>query len=303
MPHFKTVGLVMRPGSHHSDETLGQVLDILSRYEINIILDDRILPAAIEYACDVCDIEKLPHAALDQLGHLCDLVIVIGGDGSMLGAARTLCLTGTPVLGVNRGRVGFLTDISTVDLTQRLEEILSGVYVTEHRFLLDAFITRDDKTVSSAHALNDVVLHSGQVARMVEFTLFIDDQFVYRQRADGLIIATPTGSTAYALSAGGPMLHPALEAMVLVPMFPHILSNRPLVVNAASKISLRIEHGPDPAPQLSCDGQTRLVLQPGDQVDIIRKPQRLVLLHPQSHDYFESCRSKLGWSSLAQECS
>ncbi|WP_414499315.1 MULTISPECIES: NAD(+) kinase [unclassified Zymobacter] len=302
MPHFKTVGLVMRPGSHHSDETLGQVLDILSRHEIDIILDERILAAEIGCVSDDCDVSRLPRAALETLGRLCDMVIVIGGDGSMLGAARTLCLTGTPVLGINRGRVGFLTDISTADLELRLEEILSGTYVAEHRFLLDAFIMREGRVVSCAHALNDVVLHSGQVARMVEFTLFIDDQFVYRQRADGLIVATPTGSTAYALSAGGPMLHPSLEAMVLVPMFPHVLSNRPLVIGAASKVSLRIEHGPDPAPQLSCDGQTRLVLQPGDRIDIIRKPQRLVLLHPQSHDYFDSCRSKLGWSSSTQEC-
>lgn len=292
----------MRPGSHHSDETLGQVLDILSRHEIDIILDERILSTAIEYACDDCNVKQLPRAALDKLGRLCDMVIVIGGDGSMLGAARTLCLTGTPVLGINRGRVGFLTDISTTDLDVRLSEILAGHYVAERRFLLNAFVSRDDRVVSSAHALNDVVLHSGQVARMVEFTLFIDDQFVYRQRADGLITATPTGSTAYALSAGGPMLHPSLEAMVLVPMFPHMLSNRPLVIGASSKVSLRIEHGPDPSPQLSCDGQTRLVLQPGDQIDIIRKPQHLVLLHPQSHDYFDSCRSKLGWSSSTQEC-
>lgn len=292
----------MRPGSHHSDETLGQVLDILARHEINIVLDERILSTAIEHAGDDCNVRQWPRAALDKLGRLCDMVIVIGGDGSMLGAARTLCLTGTPVLGINRGRVGFLTDISTTDLEVRLNEILAGRYVAERRFLLNAFVSRDNCVVSSAHALNDVVLHSGQVARMVEFTLFIDDQFVYRQRADGLIIATPTGSTAYALSAGGPMLHPSLEAMVLVPMFPHMLSNRPLVIGASSKISLCIEHGPDPSPQLSCDGQTRLVLQPGDRIDIVKKPQHLVLLHPQSHDYFDSCRSKLGWSSSTQEC-
>lgn len=292
----------MRPGSHHSDETLRRVLNILSQHKIDIVLDERILPTAIECSHSDYDINQLPRAALDKLGRQCDLVIVIGGDGSMLGAARTLCLTGTPVLGVNRGRVGFLTDISTADLELRLNEVLAGLYVVEHRFLLDASVTREERVVSRAHALNDVVLHSGQVARMVELTLFIDEQFVYRQRADGLIVATPTGSTAYALSAGGPMLHPALEAMVLVPMFPHMLSSRPLVIDAASKISLRIEHGPDSAPQLSCDGQTRLVLQPGDRIDIARKPQRLVLLHPQTHDYFDSCRSKLGWSSSTLEC-
>lgn len=297
MPHFKTVGLVMRPGSYRSDETLGRVLDVLTSHGIAIFLDERILPAAIEYACGECNINDLPRAALDRLGQLCDLVIVIGGDGSMLGAARALCLSGTPVLGVNRGRVGFLTDVSTIDLEPRLNEILLGHYVVEHRFLLNASVTREERVVSNAHALNDVVLHSGQVARMVEFSLLIDDQFVYRQRADGLITATPTGSTAYSLSAGGPMLHPSLEAIVLVPMFPHVLSSRPLVIDAASKVSLQIEKGPDIAPQLSCDGQTRLVLQPGDRIDITRKPQRLVLLHPEAHDYFDSCRSKLGWSS------
>ena len=289
----------MRPGSHHSDETLGRVLKVLVDHGVGIVLDDRIMADITNVA--ECRAMRWPQVALEEIGQRCDLAIVIGGDGSMLGAARVLCQHGTPVLGINRGRVGFLTDISTEDLEARLHDVLMGHYVIERRFLLDAQVMRDDQRMSQLHALNDVVLHPGQVARMVEFSLFVDDQFVYRQRADGLITATPTGSTAYALSAGGPLLHPSLEAMVLVPMFPHMLSSRPLVIDSGCKVSVRIERGPDVEPQLSCDGQMRLVLQPGDMINIVRKPQRLALLHPKSHDYFESCRSKLGWSSSSQE--
>ena len=289
----------MRPGSHHSDETLGRVLKVLVDQGVGIVLDDRIMADVTNVA--ECRATRWPQVALEEIGQRCDLAIIIGGDGSMLGAARVLCQHGTPVLGINRGRVGFLTDISTEDLEARLHDVLMGHYVIERRFLLDAQVMRDDQRMSQLHALNDVVLHPGQVARMVEFSLFVDDQFVYRQRADGLITATPTGSTAYALSAGGPLLHPSLEAMVLVPMFPHMLSSRPLVIDSGCKVSVRIERGPDVEPQLSCDGQMRLVLQPGDMINIVRKPQRLALLHPKSHDYFESCRSKLGWSSSSQE--
>lgn len=297
MSHFKTVGLVMRPGSERTDATLARVLDFLAHRDIDVLLDDRIVSSSTSHALAVRDVRCLPKASLKELGERCDLVIVIGGDGSMLGAGRTLCQTGTPVLGINRGRVGFLTDISPSDLEAKLSDVLAGHYITEPRFLLDVEVVRGKKSVAKAHALNDVVLHPGQVARMVEFTLEIDGQFVYRQRADGLIIATPTGSTAYALSAGGPIIHPKLEAMVLVPMFPHVLSSRPLVIDGGSEVVLRIGHGPDPSPQLSCDGQTRLTLQPDDCLHIRRKPQRLMLLHPRKHDYFDSCRSKLGWSS------
>lgn len=296
MTHFKTVGLVMRPGSEPSDGTLARVLDFLTHRDIDVVLDERIIAATCP-ELTVYDVGCLPHLPLSALGEACDLVVVIGGDGSMLGAARTLCLTGTPVLGINRGRLGFLTDISPDHLEEKLTEVLEGHYVTEPRFLLDVEVRREEVTVARAHALNDIVLHPGQVARMVDFTLDIDGQFVYRQRADGLIVATPTGSTAYALSAGGPIIHPSLEAMVLVPMFPHLLSSRPLVISGNSEVVLRIGDGPDPSPQLSCDGQTRLTLQPDDSLHIRRKPERLMLLHPRGYDYFDSCRSKLGWSS------
>ena len=232
-----------------------------------------------------------------MLGQLCDLVVVVGGDGSLLGAARTLCHSGTLVLGVNRGRLGFLTDISPDELEARVGEVLDGHYEVEERFLLDAELYREGTLMGSGDALNEVVLHPGKAVRMIEFELFIDGQFVYSQRSDGLIIATPTGSTAYSLSGGGPIMHPRLDVVTLVPMFPHTLSSRPIVIDAASEIRIHIGETNQTYPHISCDGQTRAVAKPDDVLVIRRKPQRVQLVHPLGHNFYEVLRSKLGWSN------
>ncbi|ANF58287.1 NAD(+) kinase [Halotalea alkalilenta] len=299
MAQFRTVGLIGRPGSRYTDETLRRLLRFLLARGHRVVLEE-----GVEYIDAAAD-EAVPNqhimrAGLATLGANCDLAIVVGGDGSMLGAARSLCTSGTPVVGVNQGRVGFLTDISPDDMELKLAELLSGHFELEERFLLDSTVEREGVSVARAHALNDVVVHPGQVARMIEFDLYIDDLFVYRQRSDGIIIATPTGSTAYALSAGGPILHPKLDAVVLVPMFPHTLSSRPLVVPADSEIRLHVCGKLDQQPLLSCDGQTQLLTHAGDVLRIRRKPERLKLLHPLGHSYYESCRSKLGWSNNGQ---
>nr|WP_297458080.1 NAD(+) kinase [uncultured Halomonas sp.] len=293
MKPFKSIGLIGRIGSAKVVDTLRRLIRFLNTHDYHVILEDRTATVLLDHGQQ--------EASRRLLGELCDLVIVVGGDGSMLGAARALCSTGTPVLGINRGRLGFLTDISPDELEERVGEVLAGDFISEERFLLDAEVYREGALVGTADGLNDVVIHPGKAARMIEFELFVNDQFVYSQRSDGLIIATPTGSTAYALSGGGPIIHPGLEAITLVPMFPHTLSSRPIVVDAASEIKVHIGEVNEAYPHISCDGQTQVVSKPGDMLYVRRKPQRLTLIHPRGHNYYEICRSKLGWSSRLGE--
>ncbi len=224
-------------------------------------------------------------------------MIVVGGDGSLLSAARTLAKYDTPVLGVNRGRLGFLTDIMPDDIAQQIPAVLDGDFERESRFLLSAEVRRDDQVLGCGNALNDVVVNSGTSAQMIEFELYINDTFVYRQRGDGLIVSTPTGSTAYSLSGGGPIMHPTLDAIVLVPMFPHALSSRPIVVDGNSEIRLDILSRNRIHPPLTCDGQANMKARPGDSVHIRKNPYSLTLLHPLGHSFYASCRDKLRWSN------
>lgn len=285
---FKTIGLIGRLGSDKVVDSLKRLVSYLVAHDYKVLIEDR--------TATVLPNHGLPEASRRMLGELCDLVIVVGGDGSLLGAARTLCLSGTLMLGVNRGRLGFLTDISPDELESRVGEVLAGEFEVEERFLLDAVLYRNGKAVGSGAALNEVVVHPGKAVRMIEFELFIDGQFVYSQRSDGLIIATPTGSTAYALSGGGPIMHPKLDVVTLVPMFPHTLSSRPIVIDAASEIRVHIGETNQTYPHISCDGQTRAVAKPDDVLVIQRKPERVQLVHPIGHNFYEVLRSKLGWS-------
>ena len=289
MQSFKNIGLIGRLGSAKVVETLKRLIRFLDDAGYHVIVEDRTASALLE--------RGHAEASRRMLGELCDLVIVVGGDGSLLGAARTLCRSGTLVLGVNRGRLGFLTDISPDELEARVGEVLAGQYEVEQRFLLDAELYRGDSLVGSGDALNEVVLHPGKAVRMIEFELFIDGQFVYSQRSDGLIIATPTGSTAYAMSGGGPIMHPKLDVVTLVPMFPHTLSSRPIVIDAGCEIRCHIGETNQTYPLISCDGQTRAVAKPDDVLVIRRKPQNVQLVHPLGHNFYDVLRSKLGWSN------
>ncbi|MFC3283113.1 NAD(+) kinase [Litchfieldella rifensis] len=293
MTSFKNIGLIGRLGSAKVVETLKRLIRFLDAGGYHVIIEERTATVLLDHGQQ--------EASRRMLGEICDLVIVVGGDGSLLGAARALCRTGTPVLGVNRGRLGFLTDISPSELEDKVGEVLAGNYEIEERFLLDAEVYRDNLLVGTGESLNDVVVHPGKAVRMIEFELFIDGQFVYTQRSDGLIIATPTGSTAYALSGGGPIVHPRIDAITLVPMFPHTLSSRPIVVDASSEIRIHIGETNEAYPHVSCDGQTKVVSKPDDVLYVRRKPQRLKLLHPYGHNFYEVCRSKLGWSSRLGE--
>lgn len=289
MAEFSTIGLIGRMGGDKTVYTLTRLIKFLERENKHVLLDDMLTRDLPSHHCEV--------ASREQLGQRCDLVIVVGGDGSLLGAARSLAKYKVPVLGVNRGRLGFLTDISPEEIEDKVAEVLAGKFMIESRFLLDMAVTRNGKPVGQGDALNDVVLHPGQAIRMLEFELYIDGQFVYSQRSDGLIISTPTGSTAYALSGGGPIMHPRLEAIVLVPMNPHTLSSRPIVVDGNSEIKILVGDHNTVNPHVTCDGQIHVVAEAGDEIHIHKKPHRLQLIHPLNHNFYETCRSKLGWGS------
>jgi NAD+ kinase len=286
---FRTIGLAGRKRQRGVAGVLRQLLDLLEARGLEVVLEDTL--------GDVVTGDKPPLATLEEIGQRADLVIVVGGDGSLLSAARTLAKFSIPVLGVNRGRLGFITDITPDDIAEQIPEVLDGRFDAESRFLLGAEIRRAGRVVGHGDALNDVVVNSGTSAQMIEYELYIDDTFVYRQRADGLIVSTPTGSTAYSLSGGGPIMHPALNAVVLVPMFPHALSSRPIVVDGDSEIRLDILARNRIHPPVTCDGRANMKARPGDSVHISKNPDQLTLLHPAGHDFYTSCRDKLRWSN------
>jgi NAD+ kinase len=285
---FKKIGVVGRSQQSGLREVLQQLVALLEARGLEVVLEDRLGEVLPEHS------QRL--ATRDEIGHATDLIIVVGGDGSLLSAARTLAKYETPVLGVNRGRLGFLTDITPDEMASEIPPVLEGNFERESRFLLDADVRRDGVVVGRADALNDVVVNSGTSAQMIEYELYINDSFVYRQRADGLIVSTPTGSTAYSLSGGGPIMHPTLDAMLLVPMFPHALSSRPIVVDGDSQIRVDILERNRIHPPVTCDGQVNMTARPGDSVYISKKPHRLTLLHPVGHSFYASCRDKLRWS-------
>ena len=289
MTEFKRIGLVGRPDHSGVVDSLQRLLALLATKELTVVLDDitaRLIDSSGQQVCK-----------REELSNHCDLVIVVGGDGSMLNVAKYVAADQVPVIGINRGRLGFLTDISPDDIEARVEDVLSGNYHVESRFLLEVAIRREYGLESLGCALNDVVLHPGQAAQMIEFELFVDDKFVYSQQSDGLIVATPTGSTAYSLSAGGPIMHPDLNAVVLVPMYPHSLNSRPIVVDGDSEIRLVVAAKGSLQPQLSCDGEVRYTASAGDEIVVSKKELALQLVHPLDHSFYQACRSKLGWGS------
>lgn len=232
-----------------------------------------------------------PTLSLEQIGKTADLAIVMGGDGTMLSVARSLIEADVPLVGVNRGRFGFLTDLRAEDMLAEIDKIVAGEFIKEPRMLLATQVLRNGNVVHAGYALNDVVIKSG--LRLIELEVEIDQQFVYKQRSDGLILSTPTGTTAYALSAGGPILHPNLEAISIVPICPHTLSNRPIAVNSASKIEVTLVQFSE--AHLSIDGQLQIDLEIGDKIAVRRAEKNIFLLHPSNYCYFDMLRNKLNW--------
>lgn len=285
---FKRIVLFGRQRS--TDVGVQETLDSLQK-----LLTDQQLDVYLEAQTAKYFTTSLPLMAVDQMQHQCDLIIVVGGDGSFLNAGRAAAKFDIPVLGINRGRLGFLTDISPNELDAKVSEVLAGNYSEEPRFLLDTEVSNDGQTTQLDSALNDVVLLPGEVPHMIEFEININNQMVCTQRADGLIVTTPTGSTAYALSGGGPILHPKLDAIAIVPMFPHTLSSRPIVIDANSKVEIKISDSNETSPRISCDGQERIKINPGTVINIHKKKESVRLLHPLDYNYYETLRSKLGW--------
>lgn len=285
---FQTIGLIGKPNHHGTNLTLKRLHHWLKMQGFEILVEERV---AVEMGPNCQSVDLL------ELGEKCDLAIVVGGDGNMLGAARVLARFDIGVIGVNRGNLGFLTDLPPDSFEAALSEVLDGKFETEFRFLLETQVHRHGNMKSSNTAVNEAVLHPGKIAHMIEFEVYIDGTFMYSQRADGMIVSTPTGSTAYSLSAGGAILTPNLEALILVPMFPHTLSSRPIVVDAASIIKIVVSPDNGDNLEVSCDGHVMLPVLPGDEIIIKRSHERLRLIHPKGHNYFHVLRNKLGWGS------
>ena len=236
------------------------------------------------------------YAVMDvaAIGASCDLCLVVGGDGTMLGIGRKMAQYGVPLIGINQGRLGFITDIPFHEFRTTLKPMLAGEYDEDHRSLMNARVMRDGHCVFSAVAMNDVVVNRGATSGMVELRVEVDGHFVANQRADGLIIATPTGSTAYSLSAGGPLLHPSIPGWVLVPIAPHTLSNRPIVLANVTEIAIEIVAGRDASANF--DMQSLATLMHGDRIVVTRSEYQVRFLHPKGWTYFDTLRQKLHWN-------
>ena len=284
--HVVVIGKYHAPGARHAVEEIANFL--------------------LEEGCDVSLEQEtalntglLQYPALDvrAMGEQCDLALVVGGDGTMLGIGRRLARYGVPLVGINQGRLGFITDIPFDSYRDKLRPILHGHFEEDPRALMAATVWRDGRCVFEATALNDVVVNRGGVASMIELRVEVDGHFVANQRADGLIIASPTGSTAYALSAGGPMLHPSLGGWVMVPIAPHTLSNRPVVLPSDCEIAVEIVSGRDASANFDMQSLTSLLH--GDRIVVRRSEHALRLLHPVGWSYFDTLRKKLHWNEGA----
>ena len=284
---FNTVGLVGKHGDDRVKEAIHDLYDYLHGKGCEVIIDS-ITAEAIK------DLEY-PIVTRKELGERADLCIIVGGDGTLLNAARSLAHYELPLLGFNLGRLGFLTDISPEDMAEKLDRVLVGDYLEEPRGLLFTSIYRQGELINQSCAFNDVVVHKWNGARMLEYETYIDGQFINSTRSDGLIVSTPTGSTGYALSGGGPILHPCLHAIVLVPICPHTMTYRPIVVYADSEIEIIVKDVNQAEAQVTCDGQINIGLQAGDRIYIKKHAHTVRLLHPTDYDYYEILRAKLHW--------
>ncbi|WP_019025718.1 NAD(+) kinase [Colwellia piezophila] len=287
--HYKTIGLIGKPNHEGASTTIQTLHDYLLAKKYNVIVESSVAHSL--------PIKNMVTGTLTDIGDQADLAIVVGGDGYMLGAARVLACFDIGVIGVNRGNLGFLTDLPPNDVIEPLAQILAGKSRSEQRFIIEAEVYRHGKLKSSNSAVNEAVLHAGKVASMIEFEVYIDGVFMFSQRSDGLIVSTPTGSTAYSMSAGGPILTPNLNALSLVPMFPHTLTSRPIVVDGNSEIKLILANDNHENLQVSCDGHVILTVMPGDEVIIKKSECSIRLIHPLDHNYFNVLRNKLSWGN------
>ena len=280
---FREIGILVKEDLYDGidNEALNLMINSLSNLDINLYIDKS------------SNIKNENFTVLEHKEYVkkVDIVVVFGGDGTLLNAARKYLNYDIPILGINMGNVGFLTDISTDNFEKTIKEVLDGNYKIEERNLVSAKFGNNH-----LYGLNEVVIHSGAYAQLMRYRLNVNDRVVYEQRSDGLIIATPTGSTAYALSAGGPIIHPSLDVWTILPMLPQSLSSRPFVISTDEKVEMDLFDGPNENAKICVDGQDDIDIPYGEKILISKMEKTLKLVHPNDNDFFEACREKLGWS-------
>lgn len=288
---FKTIGIIGKYGDNDVSDTICLVLQVIDELNAKALIDESTTHGYFK--------DKTPHPTVSRevLVARADFIISVGGDGSFLASGRSAIEADKPITGVNMGRLGFLTDISPNEISSVLHEVLTGKYYQEARTVLSAKVLRDKKILSQHIGINDIVIHKRSVARMVELDVYLDNRFLSSYHADGLIVSSPTGSTAYALSSGGPILQGDLEVLTLVPICPHTLTQRPIVIDANTEQRIEISGKNDDNIQMSVDGQEEVPLQSGDAVLITRYSQKLNIYHPCDYNSLRRLRKKLGWGS------
>ncbi len=285
---FQSIGIIGKPSDPSIADTLNALYDFLTQQDFNIIIDEQ-SSAFIKYS-------NIATQTIEKLAQDCDVVIAIGGDGTFLAAARAIAAYQIPLIGVNLGRLGFLVDISPEHLNDKLGPMLQGDYCEEQRSLLSAKILRDNHVIHEQTAFNEVVVHRWITPSMIEIITSINGRYMNTQRSDGLIISTPTGSTAYSLSAGGPIIHPSIKALVLVPLNPHTLSNRPVVIDEDSEIEISFSQSKQINALVTCDHLEIPDVLISDKILIQKQANPITILHPEGHDFFNTLREKLNWS-------
>ena len=280
---FKNVGIYVRQESNHGVDldVMNDMIDFLSNKDIKLLIDE-----SSDY--ENSHTNSVKH---NDFVKTVDLIIVFGGDGTLLNSARKYLDYEIPILGINMGKVGFLTDIKVDNFEKSLSDILDGNYLIEERNLVSAKFNE-----THLYGLNEVVIHSGSYAQLMRYQLSVNDKIVYEQRSDGLIVATPTGSTAYALSAGGPIIHPSLDVWTILPMLPQSLSSRPFIISSEEKVVINLFDGPNEQAKICVDGQDDIDLPFNVEISVSKMKKTLKLVHPKDNDFFEACREKLGWS-------
>ena len=280
---FKKIGIFVKENSSKSVDknALDSMLSLFINKNIKLYIDE-----STDYKND-----KAKYLSHKEFTENIDLLVVFGGDGTLLNSARQYLEYEIPILGVNMGNVGFLTDIKVENFHISMQEILDGNYQIEERNLVSANFNDNH-----LYGLNEVVVHSGAYAQLMRYRLNVNDKVVYEQRSDGLIIATPTGSTAYSLSAGGPIIHPSLDVWTIIPMLPQSISSRPFVISSNEKVEMELFEGPSKNAKICVDGQNDIDVPYGVNISISKTKKTLKLVHPKDNDFFEACREKLGWS-------
>lgn len=285
MSNFSRAGLIVKHNDESVENTLADVINCLESNSVEPVLEHS--TRELQEGRTTVDIETI--------GMSCDLAIVIGGDGTLLSAARGLVDYQVPIVGINRGRLGFLVDVSPDHGMESLNNILHGQYLAEERCMLDTRILRDGECINHSCAFNDAVIRVRNVLQIMDFDIIIDDVLVTHQRADGLIVATPSGSTAYSLSNGGPIVGPTVDAFIVQPICAHTLTSRPLIVNGSSALRVHLWDDEVLKAQVVCDGQVYMDAMLGDMIEIRRKEKLVTLLHPETYDYHRILREKLNW--------